>query len=44
MLIRAAMGDTTVLLDAIDVMTFDDDARIASMRAFLDPSKARVES
>lgn len=30
------MGDAAMALDIIDVMTFDDDARITSMRAFWD--------
>lgn len=30
------MGDAAMALDIIDVMTFDDEARITSMRAFWD--------
>jgi steroid Delta-isomerase len=41
--IRAITDQTTLRMDAIDVMTFDDDARITSMRAFFDPTKARVD-
>jgi steroid Delta-isomerase len=42
MQIRVITDQTTLVMDAIDVMTFDDDARITSMRAFFDPSKARI--
>jgi steroid Delta-isomerase len=41
MQVRPVMGGAEYVLDAIDVMTFDDDARITSMRAFFDPAKAR---
>ena len=32
-------GGTTFKLDIIDVMTFDDDGRITTMRAFWDPAE-----
>jgi steroid delta-isomerase len=35
------IGDARFVVDIIDVMTFDDDARITSMRAFWDPSEMR---
>jgi steroid delta-isomerase len=35
---RPRLGDQTFALDIISVMTFDDDARIATMRAFFDPA------
>jgi steroid delta-isomerase len=37
--IRVTIGDSKLGLPAIDVMTFDDDGRIASQRAFVDLSK-----
>jgi steroid Delta-isomerase len=39
--IRPSIGGAEMIIDAIDVMTFDEDARITSMRAFFDPSKIR---
>jgi steroid Delta-isomerase len=42
MQIRVITDQTTLVMDAIDVMTFDEDARITSMRAFFDPTKARL--
>jgi steroid delta-isomerase len=39
--IRPVIGGTTYLLHAIDVMTFADDGRIASMRAFCQQEKMR---
>ena len=36
---RPTIGGTTFRLDIIDVMTFDDDGRIATMRAFWDPAE-----
>ena len=39
--IRPTVGDQQMLLSAIDVMTFDDDARITSLRAYFDPSEMR---
>jgi steroid Delta-isomerase len=41
MQIRPVIGGSEYRLDAIDVMTFDDEARITSMRAFFDPAKMR---
>jgi len=38
---RPSMGGATMVVDIIDVMTFDDDARITSMRAFWDPAEMR---
>jgi steroid delta-isomerase len=35
---RPVMGGTTFRVDIIDVMTFTDDGRIATMRAFWDPA------
>jgi hypothetical protein len=35
------MGGTTYELDIIDHMTFDEDGRIATMRAFFDPTTMR---
>lgn len=34
--VRPVMGGVTMALPVIDVMTFDDDARITSQRAFVD--------
>lgn len=34
--VRPVVGGTAMQLSAIDVMTFDDDARILSQRAFVD--------
>ena len=34
--VRPVVGGTTFHLPAVDVMTFDDDARITSQRAFVD--------
>jgi steroid delta-isomerase len=39
--IRPVIGGTTYLLHAIDVMTFADDGRITSMRAFCQQEKLR---
>jgi steroid delta-isomerase len=39
--IRAKLGEATMLINAIDVMTFDDDGKITSQRAFVDFSKMR---
>jgi steroid delta-isomerase len=38
---RPNLGGTTMVVDIIDVMTFDDDGRIATMRAFWDPAEMR---
>jgi steroid delta-isomerase len=38
---RPTMGDTTMCIDIIDVMTFDDAGKITSMRAFWDPAEMR---
>ena len=38
---RPTMGGTTLCVDIIDVMTFDDDGKITSMRAFWDPAEMR---
>ena len=35
---RPVMGDTTYRLPIVDVMTFDDEGRITTMRAFFDPA------
>lgn len=34
--VRPTLGGATMSMPAIDVMTFDDDARITSQRAFID--------
>lgn len=34
--VRPVVGGVTMILPVIDVMTFDDDARITSQRAFVD--------
>ncbi|MFL6206719.1 MAG: nuclear transport factor 2 family protein [Acidimicrobiales bacterium] len=36
---RPTMGGTTMCIDIIDVMTFDDAGKITSMRAFWDPAE-----
>ena len=36
---RPTMGGTTFCIHIIDVMTFDDDGRITTMRAFWDPAE-----
>jgi steroid delta-isomerase len=36
---RPVIGGTTFAIDIIDVMTFDDEGRIATMRAFWDPAE-----
>jgi steroid Delta-isomerase len=38
---RPVLGDQTYAIDIIDLMTFDDDAKITSMRAFFDASTMR---
>ena len=38
---RPEIGGTTYCVDIIDVMTFDDDGRITTMRAFWDPAEMR---
>jgi steroid Delta-isomerase len=35
------MGDQRMVVDIIDVMTFDEDGKITSMRAFWDPAEMR---
>lgn len=35
------IGEMRMVVDIIDVMTFDDDGRITSMRAFWDPAEMR---
>ena len=40
--IRTKADGATYLMSPIDVMTFDDDARITSMRAFWSPSDMTV--
>lgn len=41
MLARVGSADAPALIDVIDVMTFDEDGRIASMRAFWSPDAIR---
>ena len=36
---HAEVGDSTFVAPTIDVMTFDDDGRITTMRAFWDPAE-----
>ena len=38
---RPTMGGATFCVDIIDVMTFDDDGRITTMRAFWDAAEMR---
>jgi steroid delta-isomerase len=38
---RPNLGGTTYCVDIIDVMTFDDAGKIATMRAFWDPAEMR---
>ena len=39
--IRPTVGDQQMVLTAIDVMTFNDDARIATLRAYFDMAELR---
>lgn len=41
---RPRMGGEEFVVDIIDVMRFDDEARITSMRAFWDPAEMRPAS
>jgi steroid delta-isomerase len=38
---RARIGDDTFVVDIIDVMTFDPEGKITTMRAFFDPTAMR---
>jgi steroid Delta-isomerase len=38
---RPNMGGATMVVDIVDVMTFDDDGKITTMRAFWDPAEMR---
>jgi steroid delta-isomerase len=38
---RPVIGEDTYAVDIIDVMTFDADGRILTMRAFWDPAEMR---
>ena len=38
---RPVLGGTTFAVDIIDVMTFDDDGKVTTMRAFWDPAEMR---
>jgi steroid delta-isomerase len=38
---RPNMGGSTMMVDIIDVMTFDDTGKITTMRAFWDPAEMR---
>ena len=38
---RPSIGGTTLVVDIIDVMTFDDAGKITTMRAFWDPAEMR---
>ncbi len=38
---RPSIDGSTLVVDIIDVMTFDDDGRITTMRAFWDPAEMR---
>jgi steroid delta-isomerase len=42
MIARTHIGDLTMEIDIIDVMVFDDDARISEMYAYWDMSEART--
>ena len=42
--VRPTLGGQTMSLPAIDVMTFDDEARITSQRAFVDFNQLRPAS
>ena len=42
--LRTKAGDSTVAVTPIDIMRFDDDARVVSMRAVWDPEKDLVFS
>ena len=44
MLARAELGGPATEMDVIDVMAFDDDGKIASMRAFWNPGEMRPAS
>ena len=39
--VRPRLGGGTMVLPAIDVMTFDDDGKITSQRAFVDYAQLR---
>ena len=39
---RPTIGGTALCVDIIDVMTFDDHAKITTMRAFWDPAEMRA--
>ncbi len=41
---RPQIGDTTYAVDIIDVMTFDDEGKITTMRAFWDAGEMRPAS
>jgi steroid delta-isomerase len=41
MQVRPTLGGQTMVIPAIDVMTFDDDGRITSQRAFVDFTQLR---
>jgi steroid delta-isomerase len=38
---RPVIGGATLVVDIIDVMTFDDEGKITTMRAFWDPAEMR---
>lgn len=39
--IHASVGGNTMVMDAVDIFVFDDDARIATGKAYWDMAKAR---
>lgn len=41
---RASIGGQTLVVDVIDVMTFDGAGKITSLRAFFDPAAMRPET
>jgi steroid Delta-isomerase len=41
MQVHPVVGGTAFVMDVIDVMSFDDDGRITSLRAFWDPAEMR---
>jgi limonene-1,2-epoxide hydrolase len=39
--IHATIGDNTMIMDAVDIFVFDDDAKIKTGKAYWDMTKAR---
>ncbi len=40
--VHATVGDSTMILDAVDVFVIGDDGKIASLKAYWDMSRART--